>query len=330
MNEPIPQERPGHGFRVAALGGGHGLPVVLRALKPYTADITAIVTVADDGGSSGRLRRELGVLPPGDLRNNIAALADDEALMTQVFQYRFGEGTLEGHSLGNLLITALASITGSMDKALVAAGHVLAIRGKVLPATLQTVTLNAERRTPDGIQRIEGESNIPDATGVIERVWLEPENVRAFPGTIQAILSARLIVIGPGSLFTSILPTLLIQEIAQAIRAASAPCVYVCNIATQPGETDGFAVADHVDALDRHLGDGLIKAVVCNDTYPPLDSASKTRYLVLNGNDRARLAKGGYALYTADLTDPDRSWRHDPAKLAPVLLRLAKALPSPA
>ncbi|MHB8624959.1 MAG: gluconeogenesis factor YvcK family protein [Aggregatilineales bacterium] len=330
MNEPITEERTTNGLRVAALGGGHGLPVVLRAFKPYTTDITAIVTMADDGGSSGRLRREMGVLPPGDLRNNIAALADDEALMTQVFQYRFGDGSLGGHSLGNLLITALANITGSMDKALVAAGHVLAIRGRVLPATLQDVTLIAERRTEKGILRITGESNIPNAEGVIEHVWLEPQTARAFPATIQAILGAQLIVFGPGSLFTSILPTLLIEDITRAIRAAAAPCVYVCNIATQPGETDGFTVADHVDVLERHLGGNLIKAVVANDTYPTPDSSSRTHYVKLTDDDRARLSKAGYPLHTADLTDPDRPWRHDPAKLARVLLSLVELLPHPA
>jgi uncharacterized cofD-like protein len=329
MNGLITEERTENGLRVAALGGGHGLPVVLRAFKPYTTDITAIVTVADDGGSSGRLRRELGVLPPGDLRNNIAALADDEALMTQVFQYRFGDGSLEGHSLGNLLITALANITGSMDKALVAAGHVLAIRGRVLPTTLQDVTLVAERRTAAGVQRIAGESNIPNAEGLIERVWLEPRAVRAFPATIQAILAAHLIVFGPGSLFTSILPTLLIGEITQAIRAAAAPCVYVCNIAMQPGETDGFGVADHVDVLEQHLGTNLFRVVVCNDTYPAPDNSSRTQYVKLTDDDRVRLSKAGYSLHTADLTDPDRPWRHDPVKLARVLLHLVELLSHP-
>ena len=330
MNTSIGAMQAVEGLRVVALGGGHGLPVVLRAFKPYTTEITAIVTVADDGGSSGRLRRELGVLPPGDLRNNIAALADDEALMTQVFQYRFGDGSLDGHSLGNLLITALANITGSMDKALVAAGHVLAVRGRVLPATLQDITLHAERRTANGIQQIVGESSISKAEGVIERVWLEPHGVRAFPTTLQAILGAQLIVFGPGSLFTSILPTLLIPDITRAIRAASAPCIYVCNIAIQPGETDGFSVADHVEVLEQHLGGNLIQGVVANDHYPPLDNKSQTHYVQLSDADRARLSKMGYPLHTADLTDRERPWRHDPDKLAQVLLHLVELQPHPA
>ncbi len=311
-------------LRVAALGGGHGLPVVLRALKPYTGHITAIVSMADDGGSSGRLRREMGVLPPGDLRNNIAALADDEALMTQLFQYRFGDDTLQGHSLGNLLITALATITGSMDRALVAAGHVLAIHGQVLPATLQDVTLAAEIRSPNGvIESVMGESNIPLAPGVIERVYLQPGNVRAFPPTIQAILGADLIVFGPGSLYTSILPTILIGDIAGAIRAAAAPCVFVCNIAMQDGETDGFSVADHVSVLEAHLGRELIDVILCNNTYPPLDGSSRTQYVPLTDNDRSRLTH--YTIVAADLTDSVHPWRHDPRKLATALLNVAES-----
>ena len=311
-------------LRVAALGGGHGLPVVLRALKPYTEHITANVSMADDGGSSGRLRREMGVLPPGDLRNNIAALADDEALMTQLFQYRFSDDTLQGHSLGNLLITALASITGSMDRALVAAGHVLAIHGQVLPATLQEVTLAAEMRNPDGLRRqIIGESNIPLASGVIERVYLRPGNVRAFPPTIQAILSADIIVFGPGSLYTSILPTLLIGDIAEAIRVASAPSVYVCNIAMQEGETDGFSVADHVAVIEDHLGRNFIDVILCNENYPPVDGSSRTKYVPFSDSDRARLSH--YALVTSDLTDRTHPWRHDPHKLATALLNVAES-----
>lgn len=314
---------PASGLRIAALGGGHGLPVVLRALKPFTENITAIVSMADDGGSSGRLRRDMGVLPPGDLRNNIAALADDEALMTQLFQYRFDD-TLEGHSLGNLLITALATITGSIDKALVAAGHVLAIHGQVLPATLQNVTLGADMRTADGqIERVLGESNIPLARGVIERIFLQPGNVRAFPPAIQAILSADLIVFGPGSLYTSILPTVLISDLANAIRAASASCVYVCNIATQEGETTGFSVADHVTALETYLGRDFIDTVLYNDTYPQLDSThARTRYVNFDDSDRARLEH--YTLFAADLTDAEHPWRHNPQRLAEALLRLAE------
>ena len=313
------------GLRVAALGGGHGLPVVLRALKPYTHNITAIVTVSDDGGSSGRLRRELGVLPPGDLRNNIAALADDEALMTQLFQYRFGEGDLEGHSFGNLLITALAGITGSMEHALAEAGRVLAIRGRVLPSTLQDITLEAEVRALDGtLRRVSGESHIAQTGGLIERVFLEPAGVRAYPATIQAVLGAELIVFGPGSLYTSILPSLLVGSLTEAIRAANAPCIYVCNIATQAGETDHFSVADHVAVLEKHIGRGVINGVLCNNTYPTLNKGANTHYVHLTNEDQARLSY--FPLHSADLTDYEHPWRHDSHKLAQAIFALCEIL----
>ena len=304
------------GIKVAALGGGHGLPAVLRSLKTHTNNITAIVTVADDGGSSGRLRRELGVLPPGDLRNNIAALANDEALMTQLFQYRFGTGGLEGHSFGNLLITALASITGSMETALIEAGRVLAIEGRVLPSTLHDVTLMAEVRSPDGtgLRRVTGESSIPQSGGIIERVFLQPESARAYPETIRTILGAELIVFGPGSLYTSILPSLLVSGIPEAIRASNALCIYVCNIATQPGETENFTVADHVRAIERHIGRGVIDVVLCNNVYPPLPPDSNTRYVQFTDEDRTALQR--YDLQAADLTNDEAPWRHDSVKLA--------------
>lgn len=303
-------------FKVAALGGGHGLPSVLRALKPYTHEITAIVTVADDGGSSGRLRQEMGVIPPGDLRNNIAALADDEALMTQLFQYRFSDGALKGHAFGNLLLAALANITGSMVNALIEAGHVLAIQGRVLPASLEDVHLAADMRADDGtIRRLSGESAIGDpASGQIQHVYLEPETVRAYPETVRAILAADVIVFGPGSLFTSTLPSLLVNGVVEAIRASSAPCVYICNIATQPGETEGFSVADHVAVIESHLGMGLIDAVICNNVYPDVPPDSKTRYVYLTESDRARLS--AYRLIARDLTEAEHSWRHDARKLA--------------
>lgn len=309
------------GLKVAALGGGHGLPVVLRAIKPHTRNITAIVTVADDGGSSGRLRREMGVLPPGDLRNNIAALADDEALMTQLFQYRFSDGSLGGHTLGNLLLTALVNITGSMDRALIEAGHVLAIQGRVLPATLHDITLVAEIRDASGVHRVEGESNITAAGGRIERVSVQPESARAYPETIQAVLGADLILFGPGSLYTSILPSLLVNGVAKAIRASSAPCIYVCNIAMQPGETDGYSVADHVAVLEGHIGRDVIDVVVCNNVFPELDPSSVTRYVPFTEKDQARLTR--FSVVAADLTDEEHPWRHDPAKLAQVIFSVA-------
>ncbi|MCC7452141.1 MAG: YvcK family protein [Anaerolineae bacterium] len=309
------------GLKLVALGGGTGLPSVLRGFKKDTSNITAIVTVADDGGSSGKLRRELGVLPPGDLRNNIAALADDEDLMTQLFQYRFGEGGLEGHAFGNLFLTVLANITGSMDRALIEAGKVLAIQGRVLPSTLHDVNLMAEVRTPDGaIRRVVGESQIPEVGGKIERVSVSPENARAYPEAIRAILSADLIVIGPGSLFTSIIPNLLINGIPEAIRSNKNLRIYVCNIATQEGETDNFTVADHILALEKHIGRGLFNIVVANNAYPTANAGPNTNYVQPAPPDHD--VRKRYEICEADLTDPQYPWRHNPVKLNRAIMGL--------
>lgn len=306
------------GMKLVALGGGTGLPSVLRGLKAQTSNITAIVTVADDGGSSGKLRRELGVLPPGDLRNNIAALADDEDLMTQLFQYRFASGGLEGHSFGNLFITALAGITGSMDRALVEAGRVLAIQGRVLPSTVQDVTLAAEVRDGAKLRRVSGESSITAAGGIIERVFLMPENPRAYPESIRAILGAELIVIGPGSLYTSIIPNLLVGGITDAIKASGALCIYVCNVATQKGETEDFTVAEHVLALERHIGRGLFSIVLANNVYPTENAGPNTRYVQPAPSDSD--IRQRYEIHDADLTDPQYPWRHSPTKLSRAIL----------
>lgn len=307
------------GLKVVAIGGGTGLPGVLRGLKHYTSNITAIVTAADDGGSSGRLRRELGVLPPGDLRNNIAALANDEDLMTHLFQYRFAAGGLGGHTFGNLFLTAMADITGSMDRALAETGQVLAIEGRVLPSTLQDdVVLMAEVRIPGEtrLRRVTGESQIPGSGGKIERVFLHPDRIRAYPEAIRAILGADLIVIGPGSLYTSILPNLLVPGIVEAVRASGACCVYVCNVATQAGETDGYTVADHVRAIEAHVGPGVFQTVIANNNYPTKNAGQHTHY-VQPGTDDAILEQ--YQIHWADLTSPEQPWRHDPQKLAQAL-----------
>jgi uncharacterized cofD-like protein len=310
------------GLNVVAIGGGTGLPSVLRGLKAYTSHITAIVTVADDGGSSGRLRRELGILPPGDLRNNIAALADDEDLMAQLFQYRFANGGLEGHSFGNLFLTAMAALTGSMDKAVAETGRVLAVEGRVLPSTLQNVTLVAEVQMPGETQRrrVLGESRITDAGGQIERVFLYPDQVRAYPEAVRAILGADVIVIGPGSLFTSILPNLLVNGIVEAIRASGAYTVYVCNVAAQSGETDDFTVTDHIVALERHIGRNVFDAVIANNHYPSKNKGKNTHYVLPARDDQAVHQR--YRIEWADLTDAERPWRHDPAKLAQALLAM--------
>lgn len=255
------------GAKIVAIGGGTGLSMLLRGIKKYTNNITAIVTVGDDGGSSGRLREEMGVLPPGDIRNCIAALADDEDLITKLFQYRFknGEG-LEGHSFGNLFLTALCSITGDMVRAVKESSNVLNIRGVVLPATLDDMKLAA--RFEDG-RIIHGESNIPEAHGKIKRLFTEPEHCHALPEVIAAIHDADLIILGPGSLYTSVIPNLLVDGIVEAIENSHAKKIYVCNIMTQPGETDNYSVASHLNALITHAGGKkIVDAVLVNDSLP--------------------------------------------------------------
>ncbi len=305
------------GPKVVVIGGGTGLSTLLRGLKEYTTNITAIVTVADDGGSSGRLRRELGVLPPGDFRNCIAALADAESLTTQLFQYRFSEGhSLDGHSFGNVFIAAMAEVTGSFERAILESGRVLAVQGRILPSTLENVTLCADLRGEEeaagALSRVEGESSITAAELPIERVFLVPDKVRAYPEALRAILEADVIVAGPGSLFTSVLPNLLVEDIARAIRASRALKVYVCNVATQRGETDGFSVGDHVEALQRHVGRDVFRHVLVNDNFNvKLDSYSATELVSLDYE-----ADGGYQVVSADVVDPQKPWRHDPQKLA--------------
>ena len=255
------------GAKVVAIGGGTGLSMLLRGIKNYTNNITAVVTVGDDGGSSGRLREDMGVLPPGDIRNCIAALADDDDLITELFQYRFkkGEG-LEGHSFGNLFLTALCAITGNMVKAVKESSKVLNIRGEVLPATLDDMKLAAEYI--DGTI-VKGESNIPEEHKQIKKLFTEPAHCRALPEVIEAILHADLIILGPGSLYTSVIPNLLVDGIVDAIMQSSAKKIYVCNIMTQPGETDNYSVASHVNALLSHAnGNKIIDAVLINNSLP--------------------------------------------------------------
>ncbi len=311
------------GPRVVAIGGGTGLASLLRGLKAHTANITAIVTVADDGGSSGRLRQKLGVLPPGDFRNCLAALADDEALLTQLFQYRFGQDVVDGHNFGNLFITAMSSITGDFERALEESSRVLAVRGRILPSTLQDVTLCADLRGEAeavGEQRVvEGESQIPKSGLPIKRVFLRPDRVRAYPGAVQAILSADLIVIGPGSLYTSVLPNLLVEDIARAVRASRAVKVYACNVATQPGETDGYDVAAHVAAIERHVGPGLFDAVLVNDRFDMSLPAHLLREELVTFEVGTA---PGYRLVAADLVNLGNPRWHDSHKLVAAVMAL--------
>ncbi len=332
------QRRRRQGPKVVAIGGGTGLSVLLRGLKHHTDNITAIVTVADDGGSSGKLRRELGVLPPGDFRSCIAALADDEALTTQLFQYRFRSGQgLEGHSFGNLFITAMAEVTGSFEKALYESGRVLTIRGTILPSTLDDVTLFAEVDEGARTRKVEGESAIPETKLPIERVYLQPDEPHAFPPAIQAILNADIIVAGPGSLYTSVIPNLLVTDIVKAIRASTAQKIYICNVATQPGETDGYSLDQHMQAIETHTqvvenhlsdieGGGSTDldlaqtrstsylfdfALVNNNLVHPVPTSMNLQPVPLTASQGS-----GYTVIAADVVDEQYPWRHDSDKLA--------------
>jgi uncharacterized cofD-like protein len=307
------------GPRVVAIGGGHGLATLLRGLKEYTHNITAVVTVADDGGSSGRLRESLGILPPGDIRNCLAALSNDEALLTHLFQYRFsGEPGLDGHSFGNLFISALSDITGSFEEAVAESGRVLSVHGRVLPSTLHNVKLVADVRLPyiANEVRVEGESQIPEMAGNVRRVWLEPNDAPAFPPVVQALLNSDIMVIGPGSLYTSLLPNLLVRDLVASIRASQAVKIFVCNIASQAGETEFYTCHDHVRALEEHAGEDLFDIVLCNDQYDiPLRESAQW----VHADERSR---ADARLYTADLVDYEHPWRHDSRKLAQVLMDL--------
>jgi len=314
------------GPRIVAIGGGHGLSTLLRGLKTFTRKLTAIVTVADDGGSSGRLRETFGILPPGDIRNCLAALSNDEQMLTQLFRYRFsGAGGLDGHSFGNLFITALADITGSFESAIAESGKVLSVSGRVLPSTLHDVKLVADMELPNSLNqvRVQGESRIPQMAGRVRRVWLEPNDAPAFPPTLKAVLNAEMIVVGPGSLYTSLLPNLLVKDLLGAITASRALKIYVCNIATQAGETDVYTCYDHIRALEDHVGDGVFDVILCNDNYEgQLNEGSqfvRAEEKMLS-DSRTRCA---------DLADENYPWRHDSAKLAATLVEILSEYTGP-
>jgi uncharacterized cofD-like protein len=307
------------GKKIVVIGGGTGLSSLLRGLKRHTANLTAIVTVADDGGSSGELRRRIGILPPGDIRNCLAALSNDEELTTQLFQYRFGEEIgVNGHSLGNLLITALTELTGSFEEAVAESGRVLAVQGKVFPSTLHDVRLVAQVQVQDSNKevKIRGESEIPRKGGKIKRVWLEPNNPLAFPPTIQAILNADIIIVGPGSLYTSIIPNLLVPDISEAIRASRGLRFLICNVATQPGETEGYTCGDHIKAIEKIIGNGIFDVVICNDNCNGRLPEDIEYVCIEDELDKE------YPIYSANLSDTEAPWRHDSSKLASAILDL--------
>jgi uncharacterized cofD-like protein len=313
------------GPRIVVLGGGTGLSTLLRGLKEHTSNITAVVTVADDGGSSGRLREELGIPAVGDIRNCIAALADAEPVMAKLLQYRFPgdeSGSLGGHTIGNLLLAAMSSVQGDdFEEAVRQMNRVLAVRGQVVPATGTPVTLHA--RLLDG-REVVGQSEIARCTA-IDRVWLTPEGVAASEDAARAIAEAELIVIGPGSLYTSIMPSLLLPEIVDAVRASGAIRLYVCNVATQLGETQEFDLADHVAALERHTSPGMIDVVLANNQFGARRPGAYTAQPV-----RLRWPPAGASVAVAsqprlvleDVVDPDNAHHHDSARLAAAVMHI--------
>jgi len=313
-------ERP----RVVCIGGGTGLSVILRGLKKLPIDITAIVTVADDGGSSGRLRNDLQMPPPGDIRNVLIALADTEPLLESVLQYRFENGKgLAGHTLGNLMIAAMKEITGDFTSAVKVMSRVLAVRGRVLPASEQDVTLMAEMT--DG-SIIKGESRIPHAGKRIRRVFLNPPDAKPLEEAIEAIMEADGIVVGPGSLYTSILPNLLVRDMCDAIRASKACKIYVCNVMTQPGETDGFTASDHIKAIYDHVGERLFDIAIINNEVPPIDiqdkyAKSKQRMVV---PDLERIHKLGCLAVADNLLLYQSVLRHDAERISRHVFQLIR------
>lgn len=363
------------GLNVVAIGGGTGMPQFLRGIRQYTDSITAIVTVADDGGSSGRLRRQMRMLPPGDFRNNIAALSESEELIRRLFQYRFAthevslkehvnddgsdeprQAELGGHSFGNLFIATMAAVTGSFESGLKESSRVLAVRGRVLPSTLEQVNLCAEiRRTEideNGVERekwllVEGESQIPEAQGEIVSVYLQPEDPRAYPEAVRAILQADLIVAGPGSFFTSVIPNLLVKSISEAICASSAPSIYLCNVATQSGETDNFSVSDHMAHLRKHAGEAFTTVLANANQQTNEELPSNHQWVTLPAHvkewvdanhiydataeivDDSTDLNVQYNLFTGDLVDDARPWRHDSDKLARRVLAVYLMLQTP-
>lgn len=327
------RERQSAPYRVVALGGGTGLSAVLRGLKEHIAergkhhakqpigDLTAVVTVTDDGGSSGRLRREYRVLPPGDIRNCMVALSRDEHLLGDLFQYRFPAGRgLAGHSFGNLFLTALTNVTGDFPRAVQVSAQILAIRGRIYPSTAQNVTLQAELE--DGTI-VAGETNISRSRKPIARVRLVPRRVRPLPEVLAALREADLILVGPGSLYTSILPNLLVEEVAEVIANSRAMRVYIANLMTQPGETQHYSVADHVRAIYTHTGHSLFDCVVVNHT--PVSGRLLRRYAAQRAEpvdpSFDELDKMGLKYVTGDIVQQEKMIRHDRSRLTRLLLR---------
>lgn len=322
------------GPRITVIGGGTGLPSLIRGIKHYSYNIAAIVTMADDGGSSGRLRSELGIQPPGDIRNCLAAMADSEAVMQQLMDYRFtSDGQLNGHSFGNMLIAALAGIGGDFYRAVEIAGELLAIRGRVIPSTTTDVTLLA--RTETG-ETLTGETSVAAAAARIQSLSLSPPHPQAHPQALTALAEADLIIIGPGSLYTSIVPNLLIPDIAQAVAHSRALKVYICNVAEEPRQTEGYSVQEHLAVVQRYAGENSVHAVIANSRIPVGPTPAGLDFI-----RPQRPWDAAAMLIEADVIDETATARHDPEKLAQTVAatyrrhrgqrrRLPKPRPAPA
>jgi len=310
--------------RIVVIGGGTGLSVMLRGLKQKPLDITAIVTVADDGGSSGILREELQIPPPGDIRNVLSALADTEPLLAEVLKYRFSNGAgLAGHSLGNLILAAMTDITGDFVTGVTELSRIFAVRGRVLPAANQAIVLKAEME--DG-SIVVGESTIPKSGLAIRKVFLEPADVEALPEAVEALREADAILIGPGSLYTSIIPNLIVPKLAEAIIQSDAVKLFVCNVMTQPGETDNYSVSDHLAAVHKHIGHHLFDYVIVNDGEipPQVQSLYAEKGSTAVHLDLEEVTKRGYKVIADTLVLFRTYLRHDAAKLSDHIYHLVE------
>jgi uncharacterized cofD-like protein len=313
------------GPRVVVIGGGSGLSILLHGLKEYTSNITAVVTVADDGGSSGRLRDQFDIPPPGDIRNCLVALADAEPLMSDLFQFRFREsGEFEGHNFGNLFILAMLKVTGDFEKAIKESSKILAIRGCVVPSTLKKVTLVAQHR--DGSRTV-GETNISKCSSPVERLYLRPEGCGPTEDALRAIQSADAIVIGPGSLYTSILPNLLIEELSEALSRSQAPKIYLCNVMTQPHETDHYSAFDHVNAIVEHTRPEVLSHVIVNVGQVPQNVLKRYHQIGAFAVDpaTAKIKGLGYTVIEADIVQCTDIVRHNPRRISKIVLDIVNA-----
>lgn len=309
--------------RVVVVGGGTGMPVLLRGLKNLPIDLIAIVTVADDGGSTGRLRDEMAIPAPGDIRNVIAALSDAEPMLVELFQHRFEVGNgLSGHSLGNLLLAAMTSVTGDFYDGIKEISRVLNVKGTIYPISTENLSLHAKMK--DGTI-VSGESNIPLSNKGIDHVFISPEPVKPFSHAVQAIVEADLVVIGPGSLYTSIMPNLIVPSVQEALEQTKAKIVYVCNLMTQAGETTGYTASDHVEAINRHIGKGIVDAIVVHNE--PIKDTIKEKYAEENAEpviyDTDKLLAFGLEIIEGDIVNKEHpALRHDTDKIAKLLYSL--------